>query len=132
MATPNITFGTPNGFEEIAIKLAGIGYGVERDFEGESEDCEDCPKSVLGWRCWNVTLLNSERIFIAECGGDDPMIMINLYSIKDGHQFRDDLLEAGAIEHWDGARSINGFFWNRYYNNYEKRLGSPQATQETH
>ena len=128
MATPNITFGTPSGFEEIASTLAEIGYCVERNYEMESEDCEE---SMLGWRCWNVILLNAERIFIAECGGDDPMIIINLYSIKDGHQFRDDLLAAGGIEHWDGARPNKGFFWKRYYNNYEKRLGTPIATQKT-
>ena len=127
MATPNITFGTPSGFEKIAAELAERGYGIERDHEGESEERSE---SMLGWRCWNVTFLNSERIFVIECGGDEPMIMINLYSFEDGLQFRDDLVAAGGIEHWDGVRWNKGFFWNRYYNNYEKRLGIPLALQE--
>ena len=125
MATTNISFGTPLGFDHIAAKLVAEGYDVVRDHECESENCAE---STLGWRCWNVTMLNKERIFISECGGDESMIMINLYSIRDGRQFRNDLLAAGAIEHWDGTRSNRGFFWNRYYQNYEKRLGRPVAT----
>ena len=127
MATPNITFGTPSGFEEIASKLAKKGYEIERDCEGESENC---PETMLGWRCWKVVFPNSERIFVAERGGGEPMIMINLYTIKDGRQFRDDLLAAGATEHCDGKRWNKGFFWNRYHKNYEKRLGRPIAVQE--
>lgn len=124
MATPNIAFGTPNGFAEVADKLVTIGYGVEREYEAESDGCDE---STLGWRCWNLTLLNSESIFIFECAGSDPIIMINLFSIKDGQQFLVDLLSVGAVEQWDGTRWNKGFFWNRYYNNYEKRLGMPSG-----
>ena len=127
MATPNITFGTPNGFEEIASRLSELGYEVDWDIETESEDCDE---SILGWRCWDLTLPNSERIYILECGGDEPMIMINLDSIKDGRRFRDDLLASGGIEHWDGKYLNKGFLWKRFYRNYERRLGSPCGTPQ--
>ena len=123
MATPNASFGVPNGFPEIAEHLNAVGFRVMQDPENEQESCAP---DLLGWRSWIVEFPNGQSAYVLECGEPEPEILFNMYHFKDGKAFRTELLEAGAIEHWDGVERNQGFWgWRRYFKNYRRRLGDP-------